>query len=113
MGENAMKSSKPLYLAAALAALLLAGASPVRADDGIHRLWEGFSTIGNPVFQMAESFWRYVTGTGAPDGSRTAVAKEGGTELDPEGMDGDDPIPPPPPPGGGCVDPLGCPNPKP
>lgn len=100
-----MKSIRPLYLAAALAALLLASAGPVRADDGIHSLWEGFSTLGSPLFQMVESFWSYMTGTGAPEGGSD------GSKLDPESIVKTDPLPPPPPPGGGCVDPLGCPKP--
>jgi hypothetical protein len=109
-----MKSVRPLCLAAALAVLLLAGAGPASADDGIHRLWEGFSAIGNPVFEMVESFWRFVTGT--PDGSRTAVEKDGSSDVGIDDVTLTDTLPPPP--GGGCVDPNGnpitCPtNPKP
>lgn len=102
-----MKFFRPFCLAAVLAALLLASAGPASADDGIHRLWKGFSAMGNPVVQMAESFWRYVTG--APDGGRTAVAKDGGSV----GTEGTTTSTLPPPPGGGCVDPNGNPIPCP
>ncbi len=111
-----MKSVRPFCLAATLAALLLANAGPARADDGIHRLWEGFSAIGNPVFQMVESFWRYVTGTDTAYSSRLAVEKEGTAATDSGSGISNETSPPPP--GGGCIDPSGnpitCPaNPKP
>lgn len=110
-----MKSVRPLCHAAALAALLLTSAGTASADDGTHRIWKGLSGFGSPVFQWVESFWSYVTGTDAPDGSRTSVNKDG-SELDLEGIIKTDPITPPP--GGGCIDPSGnpitCPtNPKP
>lgn len=110
-----MKSVRPLCLAAALAALLLASAGPASADDGIHRIWEGLSGFGSPVFQWAESFWSYVTGTDAPDGGRTPVNKDGGSGPIPDDTTEIDPLVPP---GGGCIDPSGnpitCPtNPKP
>ncbi|HVR97624.1 MAG TPA: hypothetical protein VMW27_13480 [Thermoanaerobaculia bacterium] len=101
-----MKSVRPLCLAAALAALLLASAGPAAADDGIH-LWKGLSSIGAPVFEMIESLWTYLAG--AETMQSPATDKDGTTQ------NGSGPTPIP---GGGCVDPNGnpitCPtNPKP
>lgn len=109
-----MKSVRPLCAAAVLAALLLAGAGPAAADDGIHHVWKGLSSVGAPVFEMIESFWSYLTGTEAAQSS-PAADKDGTTttQTGSGGVGGTTTAP-----GGGCVDPNGnpitCPtNPKP